>query len=243
MLIDWFTVVAQAINFIILVWLLKLFLYKPILHAIDEREKGIAAKRTEAETNNAEAKKAHADFLEKSATFDKQRADLLKKATNDAKIEHDQLVEDARNEATSSRAKSQAALDSEFKNIHQEFMSRTQKEVFAVARKALKDLANTDLEGRISEEFVRRIRLVKTPEQKSATEAVIVRSAFDLTPEQRKAIESAIEEKYPVEKGIKFEVVKDLIAGIELTVSGQKTAWSIAAYLDGMQKSVHEVLQ
>ena len=43
MLINWFTVCAQAINFLILVWLLKRFLYKPILHAIDEREKGIAA--------------------------------------------------------------------------------------------------------------------------------------------------------------------------------------------------------
>ena len=40
--INWFTVVAQVINFLILVWLLKRFLYKPILHAIDEREKGIA---------------------------------------------------------------------------------------------------------------------------------------------------------------------------------------------------------
>ena len=36
--INWFTVAAQAINFLILVWLLKRFLYKPILHAIDERE-------------------------------------------------------------------------------------------------------------------------------------------------------------------------------------------------------------
>ncbi len=43
MLIDWFTVVAQAINFLILVWLLQRFLFKPILGAIDEREKGIAA--------------------------------------------------------------------------------------------------------------------------------------------------------------------------------------------------------
>ena len=36
MLIDWFTVFAQAVNFLILVWLLKRFLYKPILHAIDD---------------------------------------------------------------------------------------------------------------------------------------------------------------------------------------------------------------
>ena len=38
MLIDWFTVGAQALNFVILVWLLKHFLYKPILNAIDVRE-------------------------------------------------------------------------------------------------------------------------------------------------------------------------------------------------------------
>ena len=42
MLIDWFTVGAQALNFLILVWLMKRFLYKPILHAIDAREKRIA---------------------------------------------------------------------------------------------------------------------------------------------------------------------------------------------------------
>ena len=42
MLIDWFTVAAQALNFLILVWLMKRFLYKPILHAIDAREERIA---------------------------------------------------------------------------------------------------------------------------------------------------------------------------------------------------------
>jgi len=43
MLIDWFTVGAQIVNFLILVWLLQHFLYKPILNAIDAREKRIAA--------------------------------------------------------------------------------------------------------------------------------------------------------------------------------------------------------
>ena len=42
MLIDWFTVAAQAVNFLLLVWLLKRFLHKPVLAAIDEREKRIA---------------------------------------------------------------------------------------------------------------------------------------------------------------------------------------------------------
>jgi len=48
MLIDWFTVVAQVVNFLILVWLLKRFLYRPILNAIDAREKRIATKLADA---------------------------------------------------------------------------------------------------------------------------------------------------------------------------------------------------
>ena len=62
MLINWFTVLAQAINFLILVWLLKRFLYKPILHAIDEREKGIATQLAQAEAKEAEAQKSATTF-------------------------------------------------------------------------------------------------------------------------------------------------------------------------------------
>jgi len=53
MLIDWFTVGAQALNFIILVWLLKRFLYKPILGAVDAREKRIAAELADAAARKA----------------------------------------------------------------------------------------------------------------------------------------------------------------------------------------------
>lgn len=57
MLIDWFTVAAQAVNFLVLVWLLKRFLYKPILGAMDAREQRIASQLRQAEAEKAEAKK------------------------------------------------------------------------------------------------------------------------------------------------------------------------------------------
>ena len=43
MLIDWFTVGAQLLNFLILVCLMKRFLYQPVLDAIAAREQKIAA--------------------------------------------------------------------------------------------------------------------------------------------------------------------------------------------------------
>ena len=66
MLIDWFTVVAQILNFLVLVWLLKRFLYKPVLDAIDAREKGIATKLADAEAKEAEALKEHQEFDDKN---------------------------------------------------------------------------------------------------------------------------------------------------------------------------------
>jgi len=58
MLIDWFTVGAQIVNFLILVWLLKHFLYKPILDAIDAREKKIAAELADAERREPRQKRS-----------------------------------------------------------------------------------------------------------------------------------------------------------------------------------------
>ena len=103
MLINWFTVIAQAINFLILVWLLKRFLYKPILHAIDEREKGIATQLAEAEAKKAEAQKERDDFQHKNEAFDQERSALLKKATDEANAERQRLLDQARKDADALR--------------------------------------------------------------------------------------------------------------------------------------------
>ncbi len=101
MLIDWFTVGAQMLNFLILVWLMKRFLYKPILNAIDAREKLIAAELADAEAKKAEAQKERDEFQHKNEEFDQQRAALLKKATDEAKAERQRLLDEARQDSRS----------------------------------------------------------------------------------------------------------------------------------------------
>ncbi len=249
MLINWFTVVAQAINFLILVWLLKRFLYKPILHAIDEREKGIAAQLAEAEAKKAEAQKERDDFQHKNEAFDQERAALLKKATDEAKAERQRLLDEARKDADALRAKRQDALRNEQRNLSQEIIRWTQKEVFAITRKTLADLASTSLEERMGDVFVRRLRALDgaAKEQlatafKTSNHTVSVRSAFDLPPAQRAAIESAVKETFAPDAQVQFETAPELVSGIELSTNGQKVAWSIADYLATLEKSAGELL-
>jgi len=250
MLIDWFTVGAQALNFLILVWLMKRFLYKPILHAIDEREKRIAAELANADKKKAEAQKESDEFKHKNEELDQQRAALLSKATDEAKAERQRLLDEARKAAAALSSKRQETLRNEEHNLHQAISRRTQQEVFAIARKALTDLATTSLEERLGEVFTRRLREMDGKAKaglaeslKTASDPALVRSAFDLPAEQRAAIQNALNETFSAEIHIRFETAPDLISGIELTTNGQKVAWSIADYLVSLEKGVYELLK
>jgi F-type H+-transporting ATPase subunit b len=250
MLIDWFTVGAQALNFLILVWLMRRFLYKPILHAIDEREKRIAAELSNADAKKAEAEKEHDEFQHKNAEFDQQRAALLSKATDEAQAERQRLLDEARKAADALSAKRQETLRNDAHNLNQAISRRAQKEVFAIARKALTDLATTSLEERLGEVFTRRLREMDGEAKeglgaalKTASDPAIVRSTFDVPAEQRAAIQNALNETFSADIRVRFETAPDLISGIELTTNGHKVAWSIADYLASMEKGVDELLK
>ena len=245
MLIDWFTVAAQIVNFLILVWLLKHFLYKPILDAIDAREKRIAAELADADAKRADAGKERADFENKNKAFDEQRSALLGKATDEAKTERERLIDEAKKDAESVRATLADALRSDQIRLGSEITLLAEKEVFGIARRTLADLATVSLEERVGEVFTRRLRELNPKAKellgaalKNSPEPAIVRSAFDLPAEQKAAIQNALNETFSAAVRVNFETSQDAICGIELTASGQKVAWSIASYLTALNKKV-----
>ena len=249
MLIDWFTVAAQALNFLILVWLMKRFLYKPVLSAIDAREKRISTELANADAKKAEAQKEHDEFQQKNTEFDQQRAGLMSKATGEAQAERQRLLDDARKAADAASSKRREALKAEEQNLHQAISRRTQQEVFAIARKALTDLATVSLEERLGEVFTRRLREMDGKPKAALGDALkasspgVVRSTFDLPEDQRAAIQNALNETFSAEVRVRFETAPDLIGGIELTANGQKVAWSIGDYLACMENNVSELLK
>ena len=250
MLIDWFTIAAQALNFLVLVWLMKRFLYKPILRAIDEREKRIATELANADKKKAEAQKESDEFNHKNKEFDDQRAALFSKVTDEALAERKRLFDEARKAADDLIAKRLETLRNDARYLNQAISRRTVQEVFAIARKALKDLATTSLEERLGEVFTRRLKEMDGQAKeslavalKTASEPARVRSAFELPAAQCAAIQNALNETFSAEIHVRFETAPDLISGIELSTNGQKVAWSIADYLASLEKGVDELLK
>ena len=250
MLIDWFTVVAQVINFLILVWLLKRFLYRPILAAIDAREQRIAAKIADADAKEIEAQKQREEYQQKNEAFDQQRNAHMNEVLEAANAKRAQLLDAARQESEDLRGRMELALRNEQLSLNEELRRRTHEEVFAIARKTLSDLAATSLEQRMTEIFLDRLRGLTTAQItelksafKTSSDALLVRTAFKLSEQQCAAIVTVIAEILGKQKQVEFDVVPELVSGIEISSDGRKIAWSIADYLGSLAKSVDDLLK
>jgi F-type H+-transporting ATPase subunit b len=244
MLIDWFTVGAQMLNFLVLVWLLKRFLYKPILGAIDAREKRIAAELADAAATRIAAQREREEFQRKSAALDEQRDAILGKAADDAQVQRKGLLAQAHQAAGAVRLEYESALRSDQMSLSHEITRMAQGEVFAIARKALADLAVADLEERMAEAFTRRLRELDAQAKESLAAALkkssesVVRSTFDIPAAQRATIQQAVSEIFATDVHLRFETSPDTVCGVEWTAGDQKLAWSIAEYLANLEKKV-----
>ncbi|MEO5558359.1 MAG: hypothetical protein ABIO49_01440 [Dokdonella sp.] len=249
MLIDWFTVAAQALNFLILVWLMKRFLYKPVLDAIDAREKRIADQIADATAKQAQAEADRVNYQGKSDAFDKERNALLSKATHDAQNEAKRLTDEAHQAADKLSAEGKVALAAETQQAHQAVADKARHEVFALSKKALADLASQDLEAHIIDVFVARLRALSGAAKavlgdalKAAPEGAVIRSAFVVAPTQRESVQTTFNEVLQVTAPLRFEVTPETACGVELSIGGQKLDWNISHYLDALEEEVTKVL-
>ncbi len=249
MLFDWFTLAAQLVNFLILVWLLKRFLYKPILNAIDEREKLIAMHLQDAESIKAEASKELDNYQQKNSRFEEQRQELLNQAIGEVNTERQKLLGQTRKEVETLRMRLMETLQAEQLNMSSEIIRRTRTEVFAIARKTLADLASVDLEDQMASVFIRRLKTLNPDERKSLYSAlkspvpkIAIRSTFDLLPAQQSDIQNALKSALNLATDIQFETAPHLVSGIELITNGYKVAWTIEDYLGSLETHITQLL-
>ncbi len=97
--IDGWTLLLQAINFLILVWLLRRFLYRPILAVIAERQAATERVRTEAEAARQAAETARQTLEAQRTALPAERDRLIAAARAEAEAERAALLEKARGEA------------------------------------------------------------------------------------------------------------------------------------------------
>jgi F-type H+-transporting ATPase subunit b len=248
-LIDYFTTIAQIINFLVLVFLLRHFLYRPVVKSMNEREQRIASRLKEAEDRRKEAEQDRESIRKMEQEVANHREEMIARAARDAEAYRADLMKRAHDEVDREKANWYAALKSQRNAILDDIRLQAGKEVYAIARRALQDLADDDLERRIIAAFQRRLENMDASDKekierfyKKPGERITIRSAFEIPPDMRRKIEEALRLKVG-EMKIHYERGPDLIAGIELYGNDLKIAWSIEGYLDDLAADLSRIFE
>jgi F-type H+-transporting ATPase subunit b len=245
---DWFTVIAQIVNFLILVALLKRFLYGPIVRAMDRREEEIASRLAAAAKKAVDAEQERERYETLARELAETREEMRAKAREEADELRKELLEKAREEVNRSRAQWRESFHGERETFLRSLRRHVCEEACTVARRVVTEMADSSLEERMAACLERRIRDLSAEERgelsghfRASGEDIIVRSAFELSTEGRTALVRAVNSLTGAAT-LRFEVEPALLCGVEIVAGGRSLAWNLEEYLDDLEEKLGEAM-
>lgn len=219
MTIDWWTLGLQAINVLILIWLLGHFFWRPVARMIAERRAVAQKILTDADAKRAEAAAALAEVARTRAGFAQERDTLLKAARETAEQGHAARVQDAAKEAAALQAAAKAAIARDKLSAEKAWADHASHLAVDIARRLATRLDGPAVKAAFLDWLLKEIR--ELPE--ATRQAVIANgptleatTASLLEPEEQQRYAKLVGEAFGAGLPVAFKVDPDLIAGLEL---------------------------
>jgi len=246
--INWVTVVAQIVNFLVLIWLLNKFLYGPITRAMAARQARIRERLAEATRTKQEAEQERLKLRAERDDIHHAKEDLLSVARDEADQLQRDLEKQAREDVETQRQAWLKQLQVDKEDFLNDVRRRAATEFFALAEKVFTELADETFEKRIVALFIMRLKTMDANSRRKLKDAagckessIRIESAFELGPNERHVINQCINEISDGEVKITYANTDQLIAGIRLRVDSQSVEWSVSSYLDQLQERLEEL--
>ncbi len=236
MLFDWFTVGAQALNFLILVYLLKRFLYGPIIETMEERKSRMHEDLVRAEEARQEASAYSLELKKQQKELELEKENMLNEARVNVQAWRETALVAARKHVAEQRVNWLNSLEREQRLIAANIRQDVAAEVVALAKKVLTDLSDTELELRVVNQFIQR--LGQEMPKDAITGDIIIRLGFDVPKESEEHIAKSIHANFPEVDNIRLTVKPNLRLGITLVAGDKKWDWNLESYLEGVEDSI-----
>lgn len=257
MLADRFTFFAQIANFLILVWLLRRFLFRPILKAANEREARLDAVRKEAEAARTSAEAEKREWEARRAEIESGKRELLRRAEAEAQAHKEELLARIRTEAEAERSKWDKSLEDGRKARSAAWAQRIRKEAFALADKTLREVSDTRLEAACVQVFLRKLEAM-SPRERSrfaprsagpgpsgpgSERAIDIRTSLDLGQEAGAALAAGLRRILGTDAPVRIATDPALGLGLEMAVEGRTLAWTIPQALSDLESRAEAAME
>lgn len=244
--LDWSTFLLEIINFLVLVWILKRFLYQPVLDVIARRRSSIEEKLAKADAAQDEAAKLKAQYEGRLAEWEGERRKARDKLAQELDEERARQLEAMRSGVEQEREKILSANERQLAEQQRTIEYRALQQGAAFSSRLLEQAAGPELQARLLtlllEELARLSdsQLADLKQQwGTPPDHIEVSSAFPLSDEQRQQLTDALHRSCGLDCPLRFSEDDSLLAGLLITVGAWILAANVRDELSGFAEFAH----
>ena len=245
MQIDWWTFIAQIINLVILLFLLRKFLYIPVLKAVEARQKLIADELQEAANAKKRALKLTDECNKRLADIEAQKQKILAQTSIDAGKLADSLMSEAQEQYKNARQQWQNKLIGEQQSFETAVRNLIAEYFTGFAERALTQMADIHLNDLIVAKFIDKLADIKPEETLENKDKIEIQSAQPLNQKNRDLLQKSLQKQFNLPADIKFDytINQTLIGGIIIQAEDEQISWNLADYMQEFQEQMNTEMQ
>jgi F-type H+-transporting ATPase subunit b len=246
--LDWTTFILEMVNFLVLVWLLKRFLYKPVLDIIERRRTGIDKTLADARALTADADALRAKYEGRVQDWEAEKQQAIEALGKDIEKERTKRLAAVQTELESERTKAAAATQRQAEEAKAKLEAAALAQGAQFAARLLTAVASAEVEGRLIESFLKdvaglsaeRAAALRASTELDTARGAIVTSAFPLSADAAERIRMALAKVLgrPVE--IDFRRDATLRAGLSVAIGAWVLGLNLRDELEGFTRLTSE---
>jgi F-type H+-transporting ATPase subunit b len=210
----------QIVNFVVLLFILKRLLYKPVKEIMEKR-KGLIEKTIEdAEKEKKEALELKERHQEEMNKLKGLQITMIEKMKNEVGEEKKRLLTEAEKEATRTIEEERAVFETEKKRDEAKLKEMVIQTVSVFATNLLKDISDEELHKSIYRRVFNNLEEIASTIQAGDGESATIDliSAYPLREEELIELQKVLESRLSKKVSVNTSVDKNLIAGVKIKV-------------------------
>ena len=245
--LDWVTFSLEIVNFLILLWILKHFLYKPVLNVIAQRQAGINAKLEEANQKQSEAEQLKSQYTNRLSAWENEKMAARHKLDEEIDSLRQQRMQDLNQQLETERQKAEAIQQRRLEQEKTQTQMTALYQGAAFTAKLLSQLASPELEKQLIDLFITQLQDMPELQQQTiqsnidpTSNEIQVCSAYPLPQSVQQFLETALNKLVNKTITIKYTQDPDLIAGLRVSIGAFMLQANIQDELQSFARYAHD---
>jgi F-type H+-transporting ATPase subunit b len=244
--LNWSTFVLEILNFLVLVWILKHFLYQPVLNLIERRRATIDDQLSEAKQLHADADTLKQQYEHRLVDWEQERQKAMKGLMGELEENRLHALDELKAELAREEEKLRVARSRQDKQAMREIEQRALQQGAGFASRLLAEAAGPELESRLFDLLLDDLSAlsahqisVLNNEWGESPERILVTSAYPLAEDKRHRLEVVLTRITGLSAPVHYEVDAKLLAGLNIKIGAWVLQLNVRDELQGFIELGH----